>query len=374
MIPLLLLVFGFGDLNIHLDSGVFSGAQVKLLSKNTAIVGLGGPFRSAKKEGRDFTNTYTVLLVHFKKGSRDPDILARLEIGDLRKNRVDSESAPIFELSSNNKFLFAKPAEHTDLHVIEVSPDSLRLASVFNDQLKDQFRSLVSVVFSQFSAKLVLTYLVIDSKNQREECVIQVCDLEKDKLTIQGNWRLETTHFPIWKGCLFGQKYLALIGTQFVYIFNIDTGKLEKEKFRLWGFFRFGPPYFQKENCWFLQNTENAIQIFIAPPGEKVIHLEITKDASIRINKRDSEDLFGNSKNYSQIFGSSNCFVAKKTVSKDGEDLKINTTIHWNRKHKNIFIADTYFFVSPPSVVSDMAAVVVYESQEIHLLYINLEN
>ena len=155
----LILILGSADSSLLLGRGVFQGVNAKYLAPYFVIVGLGGQFGEPKVPGKNILNTYTLLLIKLEKNYKDFSILSKLELSNLKGERFDPESETVFELSQDRKFLFVKPSKSPDLHILEISRNSIKFLSRFDDKIKDKMASLISLVVSKFSNKVVITYL-----------------------------------------------------------------------------------------------------------------------------------------------------------------------------------------------------------------------
>ena len=133
---------------------------------------------------------------------------------------------------------------------------------------------------------MVITYLGFNKEKQKLESEVLVCSSEHGKLIIIKNLKLRDLNAPIWKGCLLGEDNIVLISPEMISLVNLNTEKFEEFafKFKLKRNIR-SPVYsFFKDDCWFQQDLENKMHVFVASPGNQLIQIEIENNKKIMFN------------------------------------------------------------------------------------------
>lgn len=370
---LVFLLLGSEGPGLTIGKGIFRDGHVKLMSREVALIGLGGPIDNPKSPERDFSTTYSVLLIRFKGNYDSYEIVSKLELSNLDKEKTNGGNQSIFDLSSDCKFLYVKPEVSAYLHVIEVSSNKLKLASRFDHAGEGELGHLQSIVSSRISNKIVLSFFNIN--HLKAECVntILICANVNGKLVSIAKNIFSDMDTIIFKGCLLDAKLLALIAPEKIIVINLTTGKVVNIyrfvfQYKNWAL----GPRFEVNDCWFQQDSENYLQVFVAAPYDELIQIEIKKSTDIEFNKKNTNEVFGNTRFCSYIcWDSRSLFLCTEF----GADYKIfYYKVRRKKKDRIVFISTSLEQVRSFSTVPGAGVFLINKDQKVSLVPFCLED
>jgi hypothetical protein len=369
---LALLLFGNDGIGLTIDKGIFRGAHVKLLSSEIALLGLGGPFGNPKYPEKYIANTYTVLLIKIKEDLSNYEVISKLELSNLNKEKDNGGNQSIFELSADNKFLIVKPEVSAYLHVIKVFKDDLKYASRFEPKLKGETNHLVSVFPSKLLNNYVLTFFTITEEAKFLNTIL-LCSNDNGKLIPFKKVIISDRINIVNKGCLVGTDTLALITSDKILIMNLVTNQLENVSYnfsfkKVW---RTGPR-FDVGDCWFKEDSNKQIQVFVAAPFDQINQIEIRKNTGIEFDKKNTKETFGDTRYCPYVCSDSNSLLV---CSKFGGDYEVYYyNLRSQKKDRLLYFSINYEEIRSFSTVPGKGVLLVNKNQTVSLVPFYLEN